>query len=249
MDDDYLRQRTDEILRQRIALGMTGGEYDEESFDIGMGEGYSGSGSAIGAKKTQVKLLKKKRAGRDAINAAEEGLYKALKKKHAHLSATDKTLYNRLHKRFGKKKVVRRVVKKRSGSKARKRLTTKEKEKRHCARLKTQYRREVCDYQLEHPRLSYSAAMKKVSKPKRKIPRGVDSKKKYCKDKNYSNPWIFYLCRYRAAHGNLPKYQGQDGQRRLVHEASIKYKKEKHRLGQFGYGEGECEGYGDGIYY
>ena len=36
MDDNYLRQRTDEILRERIRLGMTGGEYmpGEELIDI-----------------------------------------------------------------------------------------------------------------------------------------------------------------------------------------------------------------------
>jgi hypothetical protein len=253
MDDNYLRQRTDEILRQRIALGMTGGEGFEDSY---VGGKFTASEAKLARTVERYRRNPPRtEKGIKTFESAKRKLLSSLQRKK-HRGVVDERMFKSLKKRSGSK--ARKAPVKRG----RKKMPTKEKQKRHCARLKTQYRRDVCDYRVDHPRMSYASAMRHVSgKPKKKMPSGnLSTRFKYCTDQKYKNPWIFFLCRYRAKFGHLPKYQGQQGQRDLVHNASINYKQArvKRKLAKFGYGEGEgegmygmedYEGVGDGLYY
>lgn len=261
MDDNYLRQRTDEILRERIRLGMTGGEYmpGEEYVDADIGYAMEphmgGSGTRAGAKKG----WKTRRA-----NARRAPARRCVVKKRA--------------------PAKRRVVAKRKKTSSKGRVPSA----KHCNRLKTNYAQDVCNfrriyYDDNHKLIPYNEARRKLSgvyehapkkRTKRVGPHGlrhckrlktdlgqaVCDYRKYVYDvdgvivpyleakrhisstfakkekkpcKTQSNQWLRFLCRYRKRHEG--EYEGMEGQKQLFRHAAQEYNAMK---------EGEGDGYG-----
>lgn len=232
MDNDYLRQRTDQILRERIRLGMTGGdgdcggEYADEGYQA---LGYEGGVKQMGEthKKLRAYVMRALKNPPDTPTRVKNFekkkrqlcVYLRRRREKGTLTASDKKLLALI----GDCKGVRKNPKKKPAPKrkvvAKKKSTQpKNKKGKDCSKLKTHYRRGVCRMQARHPKDSYNDAARRVSGLKRY------RKKAKVPCANMQNPWLQSLCDYRAMHGNERQYQGQQGNRQLMRDAAIEYR-------------------------
>lgn len=196
MDDNYLRQRTDEILRERIRLGMTGGEYmpGEELIDIRYAMDPR-RGSAYGGKYNRYEKTWAKR------------ISKCKRKPPKRAKTMEKCADARIKLRSSLMK------KKDLGKREEKMLRYLERE------LKSKGRKR-------------KAPVKKHRKVAR-LPKGTKGRTRCVKQ---PNPWLEFVCLFRAQNKGVKKFQGREGQKKLLHEASLRYPKWRKTL--YGYGEG-----------
>ena len=255
MDDNYLRQRTDEILRERIRLGMTGGEYmpGEEYVDIGyaMEPHMGGSGTKKGAKKgwitRKANMAKAKRAKARRAPAKRRVVAKRKKTSSKRPSANHcnrlKTNYAQAVCHYRRGNVGDKVI---PYNEAREYISSvykhapKKRTKRvgphglrHCKRLKTDLGQAVCDYR------KYVYDVDGVIVPYLEAKRHISStfakkEKKPCNTQ--SNKWLRFLCRYRERHAG--EYEGMEGQKQLFRHAAQEY-----NAGREARNEGEGYGY------
>jgi hypothetical protein len=243
MNYNHLKNRTDEILRERIRLGMTGGvranAYHHRRHLLGeRGHGIMrASGVRAGARRrvgrgvivggvqselTKAKLSFKRATTEAGRDRAGNRLYDILSTK-ARLTPTQLELFNEIDSMYGENAgpKVKKVRKGRSGSKTR---------KEHCESLKTLYGRKVCRRQvrdnISHKEAAEAFKKDPIAYEKYKIKLGKARRAKNASLKGQpcdvrDNKWLVFLCKYRAAHKG--EYVGREGQKQLLRDASLEY--------------------------
>lgn len=221
MDDNYLRKRTDEILRERIRLGMTGGVAvggRKRVHHRRMGRGEGGYGTHKGALKGWKTRRSHMGMGEYApgeefvdivksVGSAYGGKYTEREKKWA--KTVDRYRRN--------PPVTSKGIK--SYEDARDKLYRSLSKKKHLGKVDARMLKKI-----------EGGRQRKVKRSSSKS--RIAGGKGRCRNKN---SWIQFLCKYRKAYGHDPNYQGQEGQRILMHDASIAY----HNVKGQGYGESD----------